>query len=338
MAGPFFFRLAMTRSYLGHQREAAEAAERAMKEAERSGERAIAGQARYVLALKSYLEGEPRCGVEQARQAIALLEGTDQSFWLGVSHWALAMNHAMIGEVEAARRAAAEAEAIGNATGEARLQSLAAATRGWALAARGDGDAGIEACRRSLDVSRDPVATAGAWIVLGSISLEQEDYRAALAALQQAEERLRGFGMGQAAGRAMALLGDAYLGAGDLERATEMADRAVAVSRESASRWALGWAQRTRGRIARARGSPEVARRHLEEALATFSAIDARFEAGRTELDLAEVAHALGDQARARDGLAAAMRGFQDLELPRRVEQAAALARRLAIEVGAPSR
>jgi tetratricopeptide (TPR) repeat protein len=138
--------------------------------------------------------------------------------------------------------------------------------------------------------------------------------------------------MKHAAGRMMAFLAEAYLRTGDLERANEMARQAVAIGREGGSRWALGWAQRTLGRLARARGAYAVAHLHLEEALATFSAIDARLETGLTQLDLVEVAHALGDQHQARAGLAVAIRLFQDLDLPKRVERTAALARRLGIE------
>ncbi len=335
LAGPYFFRLALTHNYLGHVHEAGAAAECAAEAADRGGDRAIAGEARYVLALKSYWAGEPRQGVEHATQSIALLAGTGEELWLGLSHWVLGMNHISLGEVEPALRAAGEAEAIGNAMDDARLRSMAASARGWALAARGDGDAAIEACRRASELSRDPVAGAAASQTLGYAYLEGGDAAAARAPLEEASEQLIRFGMHQSAARVLALLGDACLAIGDLARADEVAARALTMSRESRARWALAWAERTRGRLARHRGAMEEARRHLEDALAAFTAMEARLEAARTRLDLAEVAHALGDRGQAQATLAEAVGMFRDLGLSKRAEQAAALARRLGVGRGA---
>ena len=167
LSGPFFFRLAMTHNYLSQPREAGEAAELAAEAADRAGNRAIAGQARYVLALQSFWAGEPRQGVEHARHAIALLAGTRETFWLGLSHWVLSMHLIMLGEVDAALAAADEAQVIGNGIDDARLRSTAVSARAMALAARGDGEAAIEACRQAAELSRDPVAEATACQALG---------------------------------------------------------------------------------------------------------------------------------------------------------------------------
>jgi hypothetical protein len=76
----------------------------------------------------------------------------------------------------------------------------------------------------------------------------------------------------------------------------------------------------------------EEARRHLGGAMNAFTAMESRLEAARTQLDLAEVTHALGDRAQARAILTEAVDIFRDLDLPKRVEQAAARARRLGVE------
>ncbi len=337
LAGPYFFRLAMTHTYLGQEREAGEAAEHAAVAADRAGDRAIAGQARYVLALRSCWAGESRQGVEHARQAIALLAGSGEHLWLGLSHWVLAMNHLLLGEVAAALRAVAEAEAIGNAIDDPRLRSMAASAMGWALAARGDSNAAIEACRRAGELSRDPVAGAAAFQALGYAYLEGGDAAAARAPLEEAARQLIGFGMHQSAARSLAFLGDACLASGELARADEVAARAVTKSRESGAPWALAWAERTRGRVARARGSMEEARRQLEGALAAFTAMEARLEAARTRIDLAEVAQSLGDGPRAQSLLAEALHVFRDLDLSKHAEKAAAVGRRLGIRLGAMS-
>jgi hypothetical protein len=63
--------------------------------------------------------------------------------------------------------------------------------------------------------------------------------------------------------------------------------------------------------------------------------MEARLEAARTRLDLAEVAHALGDRGQAQATLAEAVGMLRDLGLSKRAEQAAALARRLGVGGGA---
>ena len=324
LSGPFFFRLALTHNYLGHAREAAEAAERAAEAADRAGDRAIAGEARYVLALQSYWAGDPRQGVEHARQAIALLAGTREALWLGLSHWVLGMHRILLGEVEAALGRAAEAEVIANWIDDARLRSMAVSARGMALAARGDGDAAIEACRQATELSRDPVAEAAALQALGYAYLERGDGAAARAPLEKASEQVTRFGMHHSAARMLAVLADAYLASGDSARADEVAARAVAMGRESGARWALAWAERTRGRLARERGAMEAARQHLEGALSGFAAMGARLEVARTRLDQAELAHALGDNGQARTILGEAVDLFRLLGLSKRAEEAAA--------------
>jgi tetratricopeptide (TPR) repeat protein len=331
LAGQYFFRLELTHHYLGEEREAAEAAERAAAAADRAGDRAIAGQARYVLALQSY-GTEPRPGIEHARLAITLLSGTGELVWLGLAHWILGMNHILLGEAASALRSIAEAEAIGDTIDDARLRSLTASSKGWALAIRGDAEAAIEACRRARELSRDPLARASAAFMLGCAYLEIGDAARALAPLEEATEQQTRFGMRQSFARGLALLGEACLASGDLARAGEVAVRAVTVGAETGARWALAWAERTPGRLARGRGAMEEARRHLGGAMNAFTAMESRLEAARTQLDLAEVTHALGDRAQARAILTEAVDIFRDLDLPKRVEQAAARARRLGVE------
>src|SRR4029453_6621580 len=91
-----------------------------------------------------------------------------------------------MGEFEPAFEAVREAQAVGEAIGDPRLQTYAAWTTGWLEAARGDGEAGIRACRRSLEHSPDPVNTADAWSFLGGAYLEHGDARQAIESLERA--------------------------------------------------------------------------------------------------------------------------------------------------------
>ena len=85
-----------------------------------------------------------------------------------------------------------------------------------------------------------------------------------------------------------------------------------------------------RGVFTSAAGEHADARRCLADALATFTAGEARLEAARTRLALAAVLAA--DQTKAaREHLAAALTAFDKANAPRRVEATQALARSLGL-------
>jgi hypothetical protein len=75
----------------------------------------------------------------------------------------------------------------------------------------------------------------------------------------------------------------------------------------------------------------------LQDALDTFTAIHARFEAGRTHLDLAALAHTQGNQDGATAHLTQAQALFTALQVPRYVERTAYLARAYGITLRASS-
>jgi hypothetical protein len=82
--------------------------------------------------------------------------------------------------------------------------------------------------------------------------------------------------------------------------------------------------------VARAEAAPEAAEASLGDALATFTSVEARFEVARTRLDLADLAAAGGDPARAAAHLDAARALFTALGAPLYAERAEAAAARLA--------
>lgn len=90
--------------------------------------------------------------------------------------------------------------------------------------------------------------------------------------------------------------------------------------------WGVALAQRALGRIARSSGNLLETEQYLQEALKSFSAIEARFESGRTSLDLASLAHTQGNLDTALTYLNHAYACFTDLQVPRYSEQVEHLA------------
>jgi hypothetical protein len=70
-------------------------------------------------------------GVEQGRQAVAVLEHTKEQWWLAQSFLATGINYCWMGEFEPAVQMANRGYAIGESIGDARIQSYALWNRGW---------------------------------------------------------------------------------------------------------------------------------------------------------------------------------------------------------------
>jgi len=75
------------------------------------------------------------------------------------------------------------------------------------------------------------------------------------------------------------------------------------------------------GQVAQASGALTEAHTRLGEALETFTAIQSRFETGRTHLALAELAHAQGNREAATAHANNAYALFMALKIPRYVER-----------------
>ena len=319
VAGPYYFWLGRTHGVLGDQARAVEAARVALAHAEECGDAATGGKAYYVLAYADYWEGRARAGVAHGRQAVALLEGTDERFWLGLAHWVVAISHAHIGEFERGLVALQDAHAVAEETGDPQLRCTVAWSNGMMLAGLGDWQAGIAACRRAVEISPNPVNSALATGFLGACYLEEGDAHQAIPLLETSVEHLARFQIRQTQGFYLALLAEAYVLSGRLERASELATQALGVSQAAGYLYGVGWAQRALGRVALGRHSTREARVRFTDALHTFASVETLFEEGRTHVALADVATAEGDADGVTVHLTEALRAFQALQLARYV-------------------
>ena len=298
LAAAWHFWLGYMRSHLGDHVGADAEARQAISAAERARDPVILGQAHYLLSRGGFWAGTVRGGRAHGRRAVALLQPTDARWWLGAAHWGVAFNHGFVGEFERGLAAAREAQRVGEAIGDPRLQAYAAWTIGWLEAARGHGEIGVEACRRSLEHSPDPVNTGDALSFLGGAYLELGDSRQAVPLLEDAVERWTRFQHRPMLGWFTAVLGRSVPPGG------ERRPRARAGGAGARDRGRRRLQVRDRLGLSRP-GPPGAARRdgrtrrsdELEAGLAAFRAIGARFEAARTMLDLATGAIARRDAA-----------------------------------------
>ena len=296
-AAAWHFWLGYMRSHLGDHAGADEDARRAIAAAERAHDTVTLGQAHYLLARGGFWSGRFGEGVVHGQRAVELLRRTEARWWLGAAHWGVAFNHGFVGEFDRGLAAAREAQRVGEAIADPRLQAYAAWTIGWLEAARGHAEIGIEACRRSLEHSPDPVNTADALSFLGGAYLELGDPRQAIPLLEDAVARWTRFQHRPMLGWFTAVLGEACLAAGNVGRARELAERGREIAEAVGFKYATGWACRVLGRMARLHGNGDEAEVQLRAGLSAFLGIGARFEAARTLLDLATGALARRDGA-----------------------------------------
>jgi DNA-binding SARP family transcriptional activator len=330
LASEYYFRLGLTLFFLGEHAPGQLAAEQALQEGERAGHPESIGKALHVLSLSAFEAGRPQDGIACATRAIPLLDLPHMQGWLGLVYHDLAVNCVMAGALDAALDASTQEDGIGQAAQWPRLRALAGYATAWALALRGDAELAVETAQRSLDLARDPMATGLVSGSLGFAYLERGDARAAVT-LARVVDLLRSGQYRNGEARHLALLSEAHLLAHDATSARETAGRALELSQAAGMPFNIGLAQRALGRIARVEGDLDKAEGHLAQALETFTACSAVFEAARTRVDLAAVRAKTGDEAAAREHLQLAVATFDTSGAPKRVAEARDVARSLGI-------
>ena len=326
LAGPYFFWLAHMYSRLGFPKRAVQFARRAVEAGQQCNDTATMGKAYTVLTLEGHWSGQAVQGITDGRQAIALLEGTDEQYWLGMAYCFLGFNYMLTGDFAQAMEAEAQTRAIGEAIADQRIQTYATFSTGWFTAMVGDWDTAITVCQRSLQAAPDPTSTAYASAFLGYAYLEKGEAVKALPLLEQAVERFEQFRFPQFEGWFTALLAEAHRCTRQIETARTLAQRGLDIVSSVPYWFGVGWAQRTLGRIAQTNDAFAEAKSHYQEALKTFASIPVPFEVGRTHLDLAVLDHAQGTKKAIRIHIAEAHTHFVNLQVPRYINRSAKLA------------
>ena len=327
LAARYFFALGQTYSFLGDRELAVENAQRGIEEAERCGDEVTMGKAHSVLALDGWRTGRLEDGLAHGRQAVALLEHTEERLWLGWANFRLAFNYYMRGEFEYALEAASRIDSIGETIGSRRLQTHAAMMTGMSYATRGDWEAGIEACRRALEHSPDFYESAFVRGFLGQAYLEKNDPVRATETLTQAVEDANRVRSRMVQAWFTIFLGGAHFLEGKVETATDLLEHGLEISGNVNFPWGIGLARRALGRLSQTKGNLAEARSSLDGALQTFGSVKASFELARTQLALAELNYAEGNREKAEKDVTEAVRLFKALQTPKYVTRALEFAR-----------
>jgi DNA-binding winged helix-turn-helix (wHTH) protein/tetratricopeptide (TPR) repeat protein len=288
LTAKYSFWLAHMYTRLGDHRQAAEQADRAIAAGTRAGEFATVGKAHGALALDAHWLGNPHDGIAHGETAVRILRAHhDERWWLGMAYFYVAMNHLLAGNFETALAEAAHADAEGKEMDDPRLRTYAGFLAGWVEASRGNHETALATCRRSLEQAPDRVSRAYASMVLGYALLEAGDHSGARERLEPIIAELESFGFLQWHAWTSILTGETYRLDGALDIAEALVTRGLEVATQAPYWYAVGFAERIAGRIARDRGDREESAAAFNRALQTFERIGARFEEARTRAEAA---------------------------------------------------
>ena len=283
LTATYSFWLAHMHSRLGDQRRACENASRAIAAATRAGDEETLGKAHGLLALEGHWSGNTADGISHGRTSVDLLRAhPQQRWWLGMTHFYLALNHLVQGDFEAALDEAHRADATGKEIGDPRLQTYAAFTVGWVEATRRNDAAAVAACQRGLGQAPDRVSRAYASMILGLALIGQKDHDQARTILEPMVAELKGFSFPQWHGFATALTAETYRLDARLDVAGTLVKRALDLMTRAQYGYGVAFAQRVAARIALDRGAWDEATATFDDASRTFERIGARFEARQT--------------------------------------------------------
>jgi len=265
LAGPYYFWLSHTYSYVGDRERAVQSAQRAVAEATCCGDDTTIGQAHYVLAREGYSLGQYLYGLEHSQQAVSLLERTAEQWWLGQSYWVMGVNHYFMGEFTQALAAMTQTHAIGEALGDPRLQSYATWATGWIEVTGGEWQAGLEACQ-----------LGEAYLLNGQIDKARDLVFQGLVITQDVKFQ-HGIGLAQRA------LGRIAQASGSLTEAESLLREAFQLFVSIQARFEVGRTHLDLATLAHAMGDREAATTHLTEAHALFRALQVPKYVARTE-------------------------------------------------------
>ena len=283
LTAAYSFWLAHMHSRLGDQRRASDNAARAIEAATRAGDEETLGKAHGLLVLEGHWSGNTADGIAHGRESLGLLRAhPQQRWWLGMTHFYLAMNHLVRGDFEAALAEANDADVVGKEIGDPRLQTYAALAVGWVEATRGNHAAAVPACQRSREQAPDRVSRAYASMMLGFALIGQGDHAQARTILEPVVAELEGFAIPQFHGFAATLTAETYRLDARLDVAETLVERALDVMTRAQYWYGVAFAHRVAARIALDRGAPDEATATFDDAAQTFERIGARFEVQQT--------------------------------------------------------
>ena len=326
-------RLARVYTYLinyyhlkGEPELAVEYGERCLRLGEAANDAALQALARGYLGYSCHAQGKYRRAVSILKQNVEALEGTWTQgdgpqaaiSYVTSSGW-IAFTLAELGEFDAAQAYLDRAQQAAEASGHAYTLTIARTLAGLVWLRRGQLDRALTLLQKSLDTCREknldvwrPIPSSLLGLTCSFLGRSEEGLRLLGDGVTLTEE------LGVRAYLALwtANLGEGLLGAGHVERARAVAQRALDLATAHKERGHQAWALRLLGEIS-ARGGAEAqkAADYYRQSLALAEELEMRPLIARNHLGLGQIHGQAGDREKADEHLAVAITMLGDLDM-----------------------
>ena len=296
LAARYALRVSLTQIVCESRDGVIERIQRGLRAAEQADDAAARARLLYAMAADCYTDGTLELGVGHAREAVELLERVGDQRWLALALWILGVHHLIRGELDAALDAELRSSHAGLAADDAGVASFGATTAALVLLERGDLAAAEIRCRDVLGGVSEPINTASALGVLGLVHAERGELDRAISLLEPAVAQSPVLSRRELFA---APLAEAYVAAGDIARAKEVAAWLREASKASASPWRRGRLRRVDLQIAALDDPQARVDDPVAQAIAELRSVPAPLEAARTHRVAARIATKQGDRAKA---------------------------------------
>jgi len=323
LTGQYYSRLGFAYSFLGDRGRAGSAVMKAIAAAEECGDGVTLGTALVSVGMEKLWGGKVEEGIELLRRSIELLTPANEHESLGFAYYAMAWGQATRGDFDDARAVLDRLDAIGEATGDPRLQCNAATVRGWVEISTGEFTMGLRLLRYALERAPDPFEAALALGFLGYAHLESGEVGEATAVLERAVQEADKLRSRQVRAWFRTHLGEAYLARGQTEAAGDLCRQALDLSNEAQWRFGIAIAKRLLGRIVHASGAAD-ADLYVREALALALELGVRHDVAHCHRVLGELYRQTGKRDQAREHLSAAITMYREIGMRYWLEKAEA--------------
>ena len=293
----------------GDVREMARLARQEIALAEESGDPALylaVATSAYAL----WCTGEYRESVAIFDRAIELADG-DPTVGAGITfgcpyalcHALKGLNLGELGELEEARRLLEQSRKIAREQGDIEMVGFSHLWSSWLAYFQGEPEAALSHAQQGLEIAErigSSLSRAWAWFSLGLAEEMRGEWRRAIEALERSVEIARESSTaGERDAMRLALLGESYLGIGDLERARALVEEGLEIGHARGHRSHEIHASLALARVLLGSAGP-AARAEIEAALARALELARDTEAKAFEplvhVELAELARQSGDE------------------------------------------
>jgi tetratricopeptide (TPR) repeat protein len=304
LAGPFYFWWGFACTLLAERSEGEQHARTALEHAQRAADTRSVGYAHTLLSYLCAVTGRCEEGLRHGGIAIEVLGRTTlepDALTLAFLHQGL--NYLWLGDWPEALAAVQRAQAVADASESQRGRALAATSLAYGYGYVHEWPLAIEAARRGLDASSEPITLAHAMWISGYAQAGGGEPHKAAAQLEVVIAQLEHHGMRAQSGHARVALAGALLRVGEAGRALSILVDALEISRSVGDLPGLGAGLRVRGQAELRLRQWAQARASLDEAQAVFQSCHSRIDLANTFVVQAELAHATGDRGAERGTL-----------------------------------